>query len=116
MVWLKDQYLFLYFQDDLCMGPLAADAIKASWQLSEQIFGDFLALFCHGFDFSRFLTVSCEISDFCHNFVRFLKIFATYFLDFWNHGTKIKYEYQIFIQIWSEYLVKRLRIQSILKC
>ena len=30
MVWLKDQYLFLYFQDDLCMGPLAADAIKAS--------------------------------------------------------------------------------------
>lgn len=28
MVWLKDQYLFLYFQDDLCMGPLAADAIK----------------------------------------------------------------------------------------
>ena len=31
MVWLKDQYLFLYFQDDLCMGPLAADAIKASY-------------------------------------------------------------------------------------
>ena len=28
MVWLKDQYLFLYYQDDLCMGPLAADAIK----------------------------------------------------------------------------------------
>ncbi len=28
MVWLKDHYLFLYFQDDLCMGPLAADAIK----------------------------------------------------------------------------------------
>ena len=28
MIWLKDQYLFLYFQDDLCMGPLAADAIK----------------------------------------------------------------------------------------
>lgn len=30
MVWLKDQYLFLYYQDDLCMGPLAADAIKVS--------------------------------------------------------------------------------------
>ena len=30
MIWLKDQYLFLYFQDDLCMGPLAADAIKVS--------------------------------------------------------------------------------------
>lgn len=28
MVWLKNQYLFLYYQDDLCMGPLAADAIK----------------------------------------------------------------------------------------
>ena len=28
MIWLKDQYLFLYYQDDLCMGPLAADAIK----------------------------------------------------------------------------------------
>jgi hypothetical protein len=28
MLWLKEQYLFLYFQDDLCMGPLAADAIK----------------------------------------------------------------------------------------
>ena len=28
MVWLKDQYLFLYYQDDLCMGPLAVDAIK----------------------------------------------------------------------------------------
>ncbi len=28
MVWLKDHYLFLYYQDDLCMGPLAADAIK----------------------------------------------------------------------------------------
>lgn len=28
IVWLKDQYLFLFFQDDLCMGPLAADAIK----------------------------------------------------------------------------------------
>ena len=30
MVWLKDQYLFLYYQDDLCMGPLAVDAIKVS--------------------------------------------------------------------------------------
>ena len=30
MVWLKDQYLFLYYQDDLCMGPLAADAIKVN--------------------------------------------------------------------------------------
>lgn len=28
MVWLKESYLSLYFQDDLCMGPLAADAIK----------------------------------------------------------------------------------------
>ena len=37
MVWLKDQYLFLYFQDDLCMGPLAADAIKASVKLPEPI-------------------------------------------------------------------------------
>eukprot|EP00095_Tigriopus_kingsejongensis_P008940 snap_masked-scaffold199_size265817-processed-gene-1.12 protein:Tk08940 transcript:snap_masked-scaffold199_size265817-processed-gene-1.12-mRNA-1 annotation:"1-phosphatidylinositol -bisphosphate phosphodiesterase epsilon-1-like" len=38
IVWLKDQYLFLFFQDDLCMGPLAADAIKVfggrSWSLS----------------------------------------------------------------------------------
>ena len=31
IVWLKDQYLFLYFQDDLCMGPLAADAIKVGF-------------------------------------------------------------------------------------
>jgi len=30
MVWLKNQYLFLYYQDDLCMGPLAADAIKVT--------------------------------------------------------------------------------------
>ena len=26
--WLKDQYMFLYYQDELCMGPLAVDAIK----------------------------------------------------------------------------------------
>ena len=38
MVWLKDQYLFLYFQDDLCMGPLAADAIKASYKTLGAIF------------------------------------------------------------------------------
>ena len=37
MVWLKDHYLFLYFQDDLCMGPLAADAIKVG-SLTEKIF------------------------------------------------------------------------------
>ena len=41
MVWLKDQYLFLYFQDDLCMGPLAADAIKAS---SKKIQSDMISL------------------------------------------------------------------------
>ena len=33
MVWLKDQYLFLYYQDDLCMGPLAADAIKVPYKM-----------------------------------------------------------------------------------
>jgi hypothetical protein len=27
--WLKEQYLFLFYQDELCMGPLAVDAIKA---------------------------------------------------------------------------------------
>ena len=26
--WLKEQYLNLYYQDEICMGPLAADAIK----------------------------------------------------------------------------------------
>ena len=40
MVWLKDQYLFLYYQDDLCMGPLAADAIKVR-PLSQGIFQAF---------------------------------------------------------------------------
>jgi len=32
MVWLKNQYLFFYYQDDLCMGPLAADAITVRTQ------------------------------------------------------------------------------------
>ena len=36
MVWLKNQYLFLYYQDDLCMGPLAADAIKV--RMAERMF------------------------------------------------------------------------------
>ena len=35
--WLKEQYLNLYYQDEICMGPLAADAIKVfggrSWTL-----------------------------------------------------------------------------------
>ena len=26
--WLKEQYMFLYYQDELYMGPLAVDAIK----------------------------------------------------------------------------------------
>lgn len=26
--WLKEQYLLLFYQDEICMGPLAADAIK----------------------------------------------------------------------------------------
>ena len=37
MVWLKDQYLFLYYQDDLCMGPLAADAIKVNDFKNDQV-------------------------------------------------------------------------------
>ena len=36
--WLKEQYLLLYYQDEICMGPLAADAIKVfggrSWTIS----------------------------------------------------------------------------------
>jgi len=36
--WLKEQYLYLYYQDEICMGPLAADAIKVfggrSWTIS----------------------------------------------------------------------------------
>ena len=35
--WLKEQYLNLYYQDEICMGPLAADAIKVfggrSWTI-----------------------------------------------------------------------------------
>ena len=40
MVWLKDQYLFLYYQDDLCMGPLAADAIKVNTCLLYSLYSD----------------------------------------------------------------------------
>jgi phosphatidylinositol phospholipase C epsilon len=36
--WLKEQYLLLYYQDEICMGPLPADAIKVfggrSWTAS----------------------------------------------------------------------------------
>ena len=28
LIWLKEQYLDLYYQDEICMGPLAADSIK----------------------------------------------------------------------------------------
>ena len=28
LTWLKEQYLNLFYQDEICMGPLAADAIK----------------------------------------------------------------------------------------
>ena len=35
--WLKEQFLLLYYQDEICMGPLAADAIKVfggrSWTI-----------------------------------------------------------------------------------
>lgn len=29
ILWLKDQYLQLYYEDGCCCGPLAADAIRA---------------------------------------------------------------------------------------
>ena len=60
----------------------------------QRFFVTFLSQFGFFLIFVSFLTVLCEISDFCLNFVRFLRIFATYLLHFWNHGTNIEYEYQ----------------------
>ena len=61
MVWLKDQYLFLYYQDDLCMGPLAADAIKVNMYLVLFLFSSHIIRLFESNCFLKRVLYSCYV-------------------------------------------------------
>ena len=75
-------YLFIGCTRGAWVTDVNLHHLVASFGYSDRFFDTFLSQFGFFLIFVSFLTVLCDISDFCHNFVRFVMIFATYMLHF----------------------------------